>query len=41
MANELLNSLLKEYDQKRVRAELDLDKRKEELYKKVPELARN
>lgn len=39
MTNEILSSLLKEYEQKRVRAELDLDRRKEELHKKVPRLA--
>ncbi|MBR3163201.1 MAG: hypothetical protein IKF17_03795 [Clostridia bacterium] len=39
MANEILSSLLKEYEQKRLRAELDLEKRKEELYKNVPRLA--
>ena len=39
MANEVLSSLLKEYEQKRVRAELDLDRRKEELYKNVPRLS--
>lgn len=39
MANEVLSSLLKEYEQKRLRAELDLERRKEELYQKVPRLA--
>ena len=29
MSNEVLNSLLKEYEQKKLQAELDLDKRKE------------
>lgn len=38
MSNEFLNSLLKEYEQKKVKAELDLEKRKQELYKKLPEL---
>ena len=38
MANEILKSLLKEYEQKRIRAELDLEKRKEELYKQIPRL---
>ena len=37
MANEILNSLLKEYEQKRTAAELDLIKRKDLLYKLVPE----
>ena len=39
MANEVLSSLLKEYEQKRVRAELDLEKRKEKLYREIPRLA--
>jgi len=38
MANEVLNSLLKEYEQKKLKAELDLEKRKEELYQKIPKL---
>lgn len=38
MANELLHSLLKEYEQKKLQAELDLEKRKEELYQKIPRL---
>lgn len=38
MANEILNSLLKEYEQKKLRAELDLERRKEDLYKKIPKL---
>lgn len=38
MDNDVLNSLLREYDQKRIKAELDLDKRKENLYKLIPEL---
>ena len=38
MDNDVLNSLLREYDQKRIRAELDLEKRKEALYKSIPEL---
>lgn len=38
MSNEVLNSLLKEYEQKKLSAELDLEKRKLELYKKLPEL---
>ena len=37
MNNEILNSLLKEYEQKRTSAELDLIKRKEILYKLIPE----
>ena len=38
MSNELLNSLLKEYEQKKLKAELDTEKRKEELYNKIPRL---
>lgn len=38
MSNEVLNSLLKEYEQKKLNAELDLEKRKEELYQKIPKL---
>lgn len=38
MSNEVLNSLLKEYEQKKLKAEMDLDKRKSELYNKIPEL---
>jgi len=38
MANEVLNSLLKEYEQKKIRAELDLEERKQNLYKIIPRL---
>ncbi len=38
MANEILNSLLKEYDYKKLQAEIDLDNRKENLYNKLPRL---
>jgi len=38
MSNEVLNSLLKEYQQKKLKAELDLEKRKENLYQSVPRL---
>ena len=38
MANEILNSLLKEYDYKKLKAEMDLDSRKENLYNKLPRL---
>ena len=38
MADEILNSLLKEYSQKKLQAELDLEKRKEELYNSIPRL---
>ena len=38
MANEILYSLLKEYEQKKLKKELDLEKRKEALYKEIPRL---
>ena len=38
MANEILNALLKEYEQKKIRAEIEADERKEVLYKKIPRL---
>ena len=38
MSNEVLDSLLREYEQKKLRAELDLEKRKDSLYKKLPQL---
>ena len=38
MANEILSTLLLEYDQKKRKAELDLEKRKSDLYSKFPEL---
>ncbi len=38
MSNEILNSLLKQYEQKKINAELDLEKRKELLYEKEPHL---
>ena len=38
MSNEVLNSILKEYEQKKLNAELDLEKRKSSLYKQVPRL---
>lgn len=38
MANEVLNSLLREYEQKKIKAELDLEKRKENLYDLLPRL---
>lgn len=38
MSNEVLNSLLKEYEQKKIRAELELETRKEELYSQIPRL---
>ena len=36
MSNDSLNSLLKEYEQKKLNAELDLERRKETLYKLIP-----
>lgn len=38
MANEILTTLLAEYEQKKRNAELDLEKRKEYLYNKIPRL---
>ena len=38
MSNDALNSLLKEYEQKKLNAELDLEKRKQNLYKLIPRL---
>ena len=38
MANEVLNSLLKEYEQKKLSAEIDLDRRKQNLYKLITRL---
>lgn len=38
MSNEVLNSLLREYEQKRINAELDLDRRKQNLYTLIPRL---
>lgn len=38
MSNEILNLLLKEYEQKKLKAEMDLTLRKKELYKEVPRL---
>ena len=38
MSNEILNSLLREYEQKKLKAELDLEKRKEQLYKLIHRL---
>ena len=40
MSNEILSSLLKEYEQKRIRAELEAENRKEQLYNKIPKLAK-
>ena len=38
MANELLNSLLKEYEKKKLNAELEAEKRKNDLYERFPKL---
>lgn len=38
MSNEILNSLLKEYEQKKTKAEIDLINRKENLYNSIPRL---
>ena len=38
MANDVLNSLLREYEQKKVKAELDLEERKQALYDLLPRL---
>lgn len=38
MSNEVLNSLLKEYEQKKLKSEIDLEKRKTNLYIKIPKL---
>lgn len=38
MSNEFLNVLLKEYEQKKLKAELDLEKKKNDLYDRVPRL---
>lgn len=38
MANEILNSLLREYSKKKLRAELDLDERIHNLYTLIPRL---
>lgn len=38
MSNEILNSLLREYDQKKTRAEIDSINRKDRLYESIPRL---
>ena len=38
MSNEILTSLLKEYEQKKTKAEIDLINRKEKLYNSLPHL---
>lgn len=39
MANDILTSLLREYDQKKLQAELEAEKRKETLYSSFPRLS--
>ena len=38
MSSEILSTLLLEYDQKKRKAELESEKRKQELYVKIPRL---
>ena len=38
MSNDILNNLLKEYDQKKTKAEIDLINRKDRLYESIPRL---
>lgn len=38
MAYEILDSLLKEYEQKKLKAEIEAEKRKDALYEKIPRL---
>ena len=38
MSNDILNSLLREYERYKLNAEFDLEKRKEDLYKRFPKL---
>ena len=38
MSNEILSALLAEYEQKKLKAELNAEKRKDELYTKIPRL---
>ena len=38
MSNEILNSLLKEYSKKKLKAQIDLDNREKDLYEKIPRL---
>ncbi len=38
MSNEILNDLLREYEKKKLNAELDLEKRKNNLYNLIPRL---
>ena len=39
MSNEILNNLLKEYEQKKTKAEIDLIDRKNRLYESIPRLS--
>lgn len=38
MANDILNSLLRDYERKKLNAELDLERRKDLIYKLIPRL---
>lgn len=38
MTNDVLNSLLREYEQKKINAELDLEERKNKIYELIPRL---
>ena len=38
MSSEIFSTLLLEYEQKKLKAELDLEKRKEILYNHIPKL---
>lgn len=38
MASDILSNLLLKYDQKKLKSEIDLEKRKEDLYNKIPRL---
>ena len=39
MTNEVLKSLLKDYEQKRIKAEMEAVSRKERIYEKIPRLS--
>ena len=41
MSNEILNSLIKEYEQKKLLAELDLEKKKKMIYIKSSKIKTN
>lgn len=38
MTNDILNSLLRDYERKKLNAELDLERRKDLIYKLIPRL---